>query len=156
MNSKSTVKILLVEDSQEDVDLIREALSHSRLEIKLSVMDNGERAMHYLHRHNGFKEVNSPDLIILDLNLPKKNGQEILVEIKKDPALKSIPVVIFTTSRSLDDISKAYGNHTNCYICKPLNLEDFTEAVNKIEDFWFHVVQLPSYLTGDNDEYKSN
>ncbi len=144
MNSKP-VDVLLVEDSPEDVDLIKEALGTSDLVVNLSVVEDGKSAMDYLLQQEAFVGANRPDLIILDLNLPKKSGHDILAEIKKDLELKSIPVVVFSTSRSPEDINRAYHNHTNCYICKPLDFEGFIQAVRKIEDFWLNLVQLPVY-----------
>ncbi len=152
MNTK-LIEVLLVEDSAEDVDLIKEAFNHSSFQVRLTVADDGEKAMHYLYKQKRpLDKMERTDLIILDLNLPKKNGLDILMEIKKDENLRSIPVVIFTTSRSPEDIVKAYSNHTNCYICKPPNFESFIYAIKKIEDFWFKTVQLPFVFKGGNHE----
>lgn len=140
MNTKS-IDVLLVEDSQEDVDLMKEALSYSRLPLRLSVSSDGQEALTILK--NSDSETR-PDLIILDLNLPRKNGHEVLYVLKNDISLKTIPTIILTTSRSEKDIERCYFNHCNCYICKPLNFNDYFEVIQKIEKFWMEVAQLPS------------
>jgi CheY-like chemotaxis protein len=138
------VKILLVEDNPGDVRLTQEAFKENKVRNSLSVVEDGLEAMAFLHRAGKYTEAPRPDLILLDLNLPKKNGREVLKEIKEDPKLKSIPVVVLTTSKAEEDIIKSYNLHANCYITKPVDLEQFITVVKSIEDFWLTVVKLPS------------
>jgi chemotaxis family two-component system response regulator Rcp1 len=138
------IEILLVEDNLGDVRLTKEALKDSKILNILNVVRNGEQALDYLRKSNEYTDAVRPDLILLDLNLPKKNGQEVLAEIKTDPDLKRIPVVILTTSKAERDILQSYNLHANCYIIKPVNFEDFTTVIRSIENFWFTVVKLPS------------
>jgi len=138
MNPK-TLNILLVEDSQEDIDLMMEALKGSAVLNVVHVVKNGQEAMDYLRDPTKGR----PNIILLDLNMPKKNGRQVLKEIKSDPGLKVIPVVILTTSRSQNDVLECYLNQCNCYICKPIDLEGFFKVVRKIEEFWFNLVELP-------------
>jgi chemotaxis family two-component system response regulator Rcp1 len=142
-NHLQPVDVLLVEDSPGDVRLTQEAMKESKLEIKLNVVMDGVEAMAYLRREGKYHQKPRPDLIILDLNLPKKDGREVLAEIKRDENLKVIPVVILTTSRSEEDILKTYSLHANCYVTKPLDFEKFLTIVNKIEEFWLTIVKLP-------------
>lgn len=135
--------ILLVEDNLGDVRLTREAFKESQSKAKLLVVNNGEEAIDFLKNHSQYKHVPKPDLILLDLNLPKKDGRQVLKEIKTDPQLKRIPVVILTTSKAVEDITKAYELHTNCYITKPVGLEEFINVVQYIEKFWLSLVSLP-------------
>ncbi len=137
------VEILLVEDSPGDVDLTREALSDSKMANRLHVVEDGEEAMDFLHRRGRFAGAVRPDVILLDLNLPRKDGREVLEEIKDDEQLKTIPVVILTTSRADEDILKTYKLHANCYITKPVDVNQFFQVVKSVEDFWFTVVKLP-------------
>lgn len=137
------VKILLVEDNVAEADLAREALEESKIENELFVVTNGEAAMDYLHKKERYSEAQRPDLILLDLNLPKKDGREVLTEIKNDDALKDIPVIILTTSKADEDVLMAYKNHANCYIRKPFDYEQFYTVIKKIEGFWFSTVLLP-------------
>ena len=137
------IEILLVEDSPGDVRLTEEAMIDSRVKNKLNVVMDGEEAMRYLKREGEYSDANIPDLILLDLNLPRKDGREVLKEIKQDPELKRIPVVILTTSRSEQDILKTYESHANCYISKPVDLEEFLRVVRSINDFWLSIVKLP-------------
>ena len=118
-------------------------LAQGTIPSHLSVVENGEEALSFLRREGSFAEAPRPDLILLDLNLPRMDGREALAEIKSDPALKRIPVIILTTSSAQDDITKAYDNHVNCYITKPVNLEQFIHVLKSIEDFWFSIVKLP-------------
>ncbi|MEO8425835.1 MAG: response regulator [Verrucomicrobiota bacterium] len=146
MNNQTKTKpieILLAEDSPTDVMLTREALEHAKLLNNLHVVDNGMEAMEFLRRQGRHAAAPRPDLILLDLNMPRKNGHEVLAEIKADASLKAIPVVILTTSRTEADLMKAYGNHANCYIVKPVDFDAFAEVVRSIESFWFAVVTLP-------------
>ena len=137
------VEVLLVEDNPGDVRLTQEAMKESKLAIKLNVVMDGVDAMAYLRREGKYRQKPRPDLILLDLNLPKKDGREVLAEVKKDENLKTIPVVILTTSRSEEDIVKTYGLHANCYVTKPLDFEQFLTIINKIEEFWITIVKLP-------------
>ena len=137
------VEILLVEDNPADVRLTREALNSDRLWNNLSVAKDGVEAMAYLRRQGRFAAAPRPDLILLDLNLPKKDGREVLAEIKADPNLMRIPVVVLTTSDAEEDILKTYGLHANCYITKPVDLDQFITVVKSVEEFWFTIVKLP-------------
>jgi len=143
INGKS-VEILLVEDNPGDVRLTQEALKDSKLKNNLYVVNDGLEALSFLHREGKYANAVRPDIIFLDLNLPKKNGRDVLVEIKEDPELKRIPVVILTTSTAEEDIIRTYNSHANCYITKPIDFEQFITVVKKIEDFWFTIVKLPS------------
>jgi two-component system, chemotaxis family, response regulator Rcp1 len=136
------MRILLVEDNPGDVRLIREALDETQLPIQLSVAENGQDALHFLRRRGKFAAAARPDLILLDLNLPLKDGREVLDEIKQDVDLRRIPVVVLTTSQAEHDIFKAYDLHANCYIRKRLDLEHFMMVIQLLESFWFHIVQL--------------
>jgi len=138
------VDILLVEDNRGDADLAREALEDSKMNNKLYVVGDGEQAMDFLYKRGKFEKSPRPDLIILDLNLPKKDGREVLAEIKMDDNLKRIPVVILTTSKAEEDILKTYNLHANCYITKPIDLEQFFTVVKSIENFWMSIVILPN------------
>lgn len=137
------IEILLVEDNLGDVRLTREAVKEGKVKNNLSVARDGVEALDFLFKRGEFKNVVRPDLILLDLNLPKKDGREVLYEIKKDENLKTIPVVILTTSKAEEDILKAYNLHANCYITKPMNLSFFIEVVKAIDNFWFTIVKLP-------------
>jgi two-component system, chemotaxis family, response regulator Rcp1 len=145
MNPKGLrpVEILLVEDSPTDVLLAKEALEGSKVINNLHTVPDGIEAMAFLCREGKYNDVPRPDLILLDLNLPRKDGREVLADIKSDEKLKRIPVVVLTTSKSEADIRKAYGLHANCYIVKPVDFEKFAEVVRGIENFWFSVVTLP-------------
>ncbi len=137
--------ILLVEDSPADVLLTKEALSDSKLLVELHVAENGMEAMEFL-RHNGpYSEAPTPDLVLLDLNLPLKDGREVLAEVKADPHLRSIPIVVLTTSQAEEDVLRAYGLHANCYITKPVDFESFVNVVRSIQQFWFSIVTLPRH-----------
>ena len=138
------IDILLVEDNPGDVRLTQEAFREGKVLNKLWVVNDGEEAMAYLHREGVFADAVRPDLILLDLNMPKKDGREVLAEIKNDPSLKRIPVVVLTTSKAEQDIFRTYNLHVNCYIIKPVDLDQFINVVQTIEDFWFTVVKLPS------------
>lgn len=139
-----TVEILLIEDSLGDVTLTKKALNKSKLINNLNVVADGEEAIAYLHKERQYRNAVRPDLILLDLNLPKKSGQEVLREIKSDKDLKRIPVVILTTSKNERDIIESYDGYANCYITKPVDLSKFQEIVSNIEIFWFSIVVLPS------------
>jgi chemotaxis family two-component system response regulator Rcp1 len=137
------IEVLLVEDSPGDVRLTREALKDAKMHINLSVVSDGTEAMAYLRREKIHAEAPRPDLILLDLNLPKMDGRDVLKEIKESDALKSIPVVILTTSASPVDVERSYQLHANCYITKPVDLQGFIKVVRSIDDFWLSVVKLP-------------
>ncbi len=139
-----SIEILLVEDNPGDADLAREALENSKVRNNLHVVGDGEAAMAFLRRHGKYAAAPRPDLVLLDLNLPKKDGREVLAEVKADDVLKRIPVVILTTSKAEEDILKTYNLHANCYITKPIDLNQFIKVVQSIEEFWFTIVKLPS------------
>jgi two-component system, chemotaxis family, response regulator Rcp1 len=137
------VEILLVEDNEGDARLAREALRETKLRNNLHHVADGEEAMAFLRKQGGYAGRPTPDLVLLDLNLPRKDGREVLKEIKADEHLKRIPVVILTTSRAEEDIVRSYDLHANCYISKPLGMEQFVKVVRSVEDFWFTIVRLP-------------
>jgi two-component system, chemotaxis family, response regulator Rcp1 len=137
------VEILLVEDNPADVRLTQEALKENKMVNNLSVVIDGVEAINYLRKKGKYTKVTRPDIILLDLNLPKKDGREVLAEIKQDNALKRIPVVILTSSQAEEDIVKTYNLHANCYITKPVDFDQFMKVVNSIEDFWLTIVKLP-------------
>ncbi len=136
--------ILIAEDNPTDVMIMREAMEGAKLRLELHAVSDGVAALEFLRRMGSNKDAPRPDLILLDLNMPRKNGHEVLAEIKIDPEFKGIPVVMLTTSQAEDDLAKAYSNHVNCYIRKPLDFENFVEVVRSIEQFWFTVVTLPT------------
>lgn len=140
----SPIQILLVEDNEGDARLAREALKDSKIRNNLYHVVDGVDAMDFLHQQGKYEQVPRPDLILLDLNLPRMDGREVLAAIKTDDNLKRIPVVILTTSSSEADIFKTYNLHANCYITKPLGLEQFIQVVKSIEDFWLTIVKLPN------------
>lgn len=137
------IEILLVEDNPGDVRLTIEALNEGRFANLINVAVDGFEALAFLRREGKYANARKPDLILLDLNLPKKNGREVLAEIKTDPHLKRIPVVVLTSSQAEIDIVTTYNLHANCYITKPVDFEQFINVVKSIEDFWFAVVKLP-------------
>ena len=137
------IEILLVEDSPADVRLTMETIKDYKVKNHLEVVGNGVDAMDFLRRKGKFADKTRPDLILLDLNLPGKDGREVLAEIKVDPDLCSIPVVVLTSSEAEQDIIKAYNLHVNCYITKPVGLTEFVKVVKSIEDFWLTIVKLP-------------
>jgi CheY-like chemotaxis protein len=137
------IDILLVEDNPGDVRLTIEALKEGKVLNTLSVAVDGVEALSFLHREGPYAEAPRPDLILLDLNLPKKDGREVLAEIKTDDKLKCIPVVVLTTSQAEQDIFKSYNLHANCFITKPVDLEQFIAVLQSIEDFWLTIVRLP-------------
>ena len=137
------IDILLVEDNPGDADLAREALETSKVHNSLHVVGDGEAAMAFLRQQGNYAAAPRPDLVLLDLNLPKKDGREVLAEIKSDENLKCIPVVVLTTSKAEEDILKTYNLHANCYISKPIDLNQFIKVVQAIEEFWFTIVKLP-------------
>jgi chemotaxis family two-component system response regulator Rcp1 len=142
-NGAAPIEVLLVEDSPGDVRLTREAFKDAKVNINLHVASDGNEAMAFLLGTGEYVSVPRPDLIFLDLNLPKKDGREVLTEIKESPTLRSIPVVILTTSASEADILRSYRLHANCYITKPVGLNGFLEIIKSIDNFWLSVVKLP-------------
>lgn len=141
--SAKPVELLLIEDNPGDVRLTREALKNSDINVHLSIARDGVEAMDFLRRSGRFADAPKPDLVLLDLNLPRKNGREVLSEIKSHPELKRIPVLIMTTSRAEQDVNRAYLLNANCYITKPMDLDEFLRIVKAIEDFWLKTVTLP-------------
>lgn len=142
--SPRPIEILLVEDNEADILMTREALIDAKVMNRLHVVMNGGDALDFLFRRGAHVDAPRPDILLLDLNLPGKDGREVLAELKQDETLRMIPVVILTTSRAEEDILKAYGLHANCYISKPVNFEKFAEVVRAIESFWMCMVTLPS------------
>ena len=138
------IEILLVEDSPADILITREAFQDARLMNTIHVVEDGVQALEFLRREGNYASAPRPDLILLDLNLPRKNGREVLAEIKETAEFKSIPVVVLTTSNADEDILKAYDLHANCYVIKPVGFDNFLKAVQSIENFWFSVVVLPT------------
>lgn len=137
-------EFLLVEDNPGDVRLTREALNESKLRNRLNIVGDGVEALAFLRREGKYAGAPRPDLVLLDLNLPRKDGREVLAEIKADPALKRIPVVIITSSEAEQDVLASYDLHVNCYVSKPVDLEQFIKVVRSIETFWLTIVKLPS------------
>ena len=138
------LEVLLVEDNPGDIRLTKEALRNGDVAVSLNVARDGVEAIDFLHRQGSFANAPRPDIILLDLNLPRKNGREVLSEIKGDPNLKRIPVLVMTTSRADQDIDRAYSLNANCYITKPMDLDEFLRIVKSIEDFWLKTVTLPT------------
>jgi CheY-like chemotaxis protein len=141
------IEILLVEDNPGDVELTREALAGAKVCNSLNVVDDGAKALDFLGQKGEYAGKPRPDLILLDLNLPKKDGREVLTQIKADPSLAQIPVVVLTTSQAEEDILRAYKLHANCYITKPVDFKQFLVVVKAIEDFWLTVVKLPKRMS---------
>jgi two-component system, chemotaxis family, response regulator Rcp1 len=137
------VEILLVDDSLSDVRLTKEAIKEFKMFNKVTVARDGVEAMAFLHKEGKYADAIRPDLILLDLNMPRKDGRETLAEIKTDPSLRRIPVVILTVSKAEEDVLKAYDLHANCYVTKPMDIEQFSKIVKTIDDFWFSIVTLP-------------
>ncbi|HEY9642332.1 MAG TPA: response regulator [Coleofasciculaceae cyanobacterium] len=140
------IEILLVEDSPSDADLTIETFNESKILNRIYVTEDGVEALDFLYKRGKYRDVPRPDLILLDLNLPKKNGREVLEEIKSDPSLQTIPVVVLTTSAAEEDILRSYQLRANCYITKPVDLDQFIQIVKLISDFWFAAVRLPPKL----------
>ena len=150
------IEILLVEDNPGDAELTAEALRDGKIWNELRLVEDGEAAIRYLRREGEFTDAPRPDLVLLDLNLPRKSGREVLAEIKTDEELKQIPVIVLTTSAAEEDVLRAYRLNVNCYITKPVDFDQFIKVVKAIEEFWFTVVKLPSMpgsrtkISGDN------
>jgi len=141
------IEILLVEDSATDVMLAEEALEHGKVSNNLSVVKDGVEAMAFLRNEGPYAVSPRPDLMLLDLNMPRKDGREVLAEVKADDKLKQIPIIVLTTSKAEQDVLNAYGLHANCYISKPVDFDQFAAVIQAIEQFWFSIVILP---TGNN------
>jgi chemotaxis family two-component system response regulator Rcp1 len=137
------IEILLVEDNPADVDLTQETLAYAKIRNRLHVVTDGEEALEFLRRQGRYSDAVRPDVILLDLNLPRKDGREVLEELKADPDLRSIPVVVLTSSDAEKDVVRSYDLGANCYVTKPVDLDQFASVVRTIEDFWFIVVKLP-------------
>jgi two-component system, chemotaxis family, response regulator Rcp1 len=137
------IEILLIEDSPSDTDLTIEAFQEGKIPSNLSHVEDGEEAMAFLGRKNAYADAPRPDLILLDLNLPRKDGREVLSELKSNPNLQTIPVVVLTTSKDAQDIAQVYNLQANCYIAKPVDFEQFVDVVRAIEHFWLEVATLP-------------
>ena len=146
------IHILLVEDNEGDVILTSEAFESAKLQSVLSVVRDGESAMDFLLKRHRYLDVKDPDLILLDLNLPRRNGYEVLQFLKADTNLKHIPVIVLSTSSSMNDVNKCYENYANCYITKPMDIENFFSIVSKIENFWLSTVTLPKKNRIENDQ----
>jgi len=142
--SSRPIEILLVEDNPGDVRLTQEVLKEGKVHNKLSIVENGVEALSFLRKEENYENSPTPDLILLDLNLPKKDGREVLVDIKNDDELKRIPVVVLTTSQAEEDVLKVYDLNANCYVSKPVDLGQFIDVVKSIEDFWLSIVKLPT------------
>ena len=137
------IEILLAEDNPGDILLTQEALAEAKIHNTLHVAKDGVEAMAFLRKEEPYTDAPTPDLILLDLNMPRKSGREVLAEVKSDPDLRRIPVVILTTSESEEDILATYNLHANCYVTKPVDLEQFEKVVRSVEEFWFSIVRLP-------------
>ena len=143
MNKEIPIEVLLVEDSPEDIELTTEAMKSNKVKTNIHVATDGVEALKFLRKINGYEGVVTPDLIMLDLNLPKKDGREVLAEIKMDEELRQIPVVVLTTSKAEADILTCYNHHANCYVTKPVDFDSFLRVAKTIEEFWFNTVKLP-------------
>lgn len=152
MNVGKAVEILLVEDNPGDIKLIREAFKEFKVSNNLHVVNDGIEALAFLRREGAYAGAKEIDLIILDLSLPKKHGLEVLAEVKNDVSFKHIPIVILTSSSRESDVLKSYNLHANCYIVKPIKLDNFFKAIRSIDDFWLSLVKLPSQKKKEGDE----
>lgn len=149
INSSSAIQILLVEDNPGDARLAKEALKDSKLLNDLHHVIDGEQAVQFLRKEGEYKDAVRPDIVLLDLNLPRKDGREVLADIKSDPDLKTIPVVVLTTSEAEKDIMQSYELHANCYITKPVDLDKFLEIIDSMQEFWLSIVRLPTHAKAD-------
>jgi len=140
---KDPIKILLVEDNPADIRLIKEVFKDTNSNNEIFVVKDGVNVLDFLNRKSKFENVPKPDIILLDLNLPRKDGREVLKEIKENDKFKHIPIVVLTTSSSKEDVIKTYGNHANCYITKPVDFDRFLKVIKSIEDFWLKIIELP-------------
>jgi chemotaxis family two-component system response regulator Rcp1 len=143
LSELNLITILLVEDNPGDVRLVQEIFQDGKIYNRLQIARDGEQAMDFIRQRGDFKDAPRPDLILLDLNLPKKNGAEVLEEIKNDPILHSIPIIILTASKAEEDIARAYDHYANCYLTKPIDLNQFISVIQQIKTFWLSIVQLP-------------
>lgn len=144
MSKIQDLEILLVEDNEGDIRLTIEAFKEAKIRNLIKVVRDGEEALHYLRREGKFSEVQLPDIILLDINLPKIDGKEVLNAIKNDPILRVIPVIMLTTSSADSDIQESYANHANCYVLKPVDLNKFMDVIRSIEEYWISIVKLPA------------
>jgi chemotaxis family two-component system response regulator Rcp1 len=142
-SARRALGVLLVEDDPGDVLIAQEALRAGDVNSNLEIVSDGVEAMAYLRRENGYADAVRPDLILLDLNLPRMSGHEVLAQVKSDPALRSIPVIVLTTSSALEDVSRSYDQHANVYVTKPVDFDHFTRVVRQIDDFFHSVAELP-------------
>lgn len=149
--ARKSVPILLVDDSPSDVMIAKEALALSKLVNEIYVAKDGEEALDFVFRRGNYTDAPRPGIVLLDLNLPKKSGREVLAEIKADPILRSIPVIILSTSKADEDISNSYCLHANCYITKPVDFDQFIGVVQSLQDYWIEVVSLPTDSTDCNE-----
>jgi two-component system, chemotaxis family, response regulator Rcp1 len=143
MMAERMLRVLLVEDDPGDTELTKAALGDAKLTLDLAIVDDGEKAMAYLRKELPYAGVPTPDVVILDLNLPRKDGRQVLTEIKEDPSLRDIPIVILTTSDAEEDVARSYAAGANCYVTKPLGFPEFSKVVHCINEFWFTIVKLP-------------
>lgn len=146
MSTHRAIKILLIEDNPGDVRLTQEAFKESSKNVELDVVMDGVEAVNYLYKQGTYADRTSPDLILLDLNLPKMDGRQVLEKVKSDPNLKRIPIIVLTTSDADQDIMKSYNLHVNCYLNKPVDFDQFFDIIQKIEDFWLTTAVLPTML----------
>lgn len=144
MSAFQDLEILLVEDNEGDITLTIEAFKEAKIRNSIRVVRDGEEALTYLRKQGVYTNVPSPDIILLDINLPKIDGKEVLSIMKKDPALKAIPVIMLTTSSADSDVQESYDNHANCYVIKPVDLNKFMEVIRSIEEYWVSIVKLPN------------
>lgn len=142
---KLPIELLLVDDSPSDVILAREALTEARISNNLAVVENGEEALKYLRNQEPYEDRVRPDLVLLDLNMPRMNGYEVLEIVKADPQLSSVPIIVLTSSQEEDDVVRSYSLHANCFISKPVRYESFIDVIRSIEDFWFSIATLPKW-----------
>ncbi|TDO29136.1 response regulator [Sediminibacterium goheungense] len=143
MSAFQDLEILLVEDNEGDIRLTIEAFKEAKIRNQIKVVRDGEEALDYLKKQGRYTGVPSPDIILLDINLPKIDGKEVLGTMKKDPILKTIPVIMLTTSSAESDVQESYENHANCYVIKPVDLNKFMDVIRSIEDYWISIVKLP-------------
>jgi chemotaxis family two-component system response regulator Rcp1 len=144
LDKARAIHILLIEDNPGDIRLTQEVLKEGRIHNQLSVVTDGEKALQFLRKEGEYRNLPAPDIILLDLNLPKKDGREVLAEIKNDPALLRIPVIVLTTSNAEQDVLNTYSHHANCYITKPVDFNQFIGVIKTFEDFWLNIVKLPA------------
>lgn len=149
MNAHTPIEILLVEDNPGDARLAKEALKDSKLLNNIHHVVDGEQAIDFLRKQGDFQDAVRPDIVLLDLNLPRKDGREVLADIKNDPDLQTIPVVVLTTSEAEQDILQSYKLHANCYITKPVDLDKFLQIIDSMQDFWLSIVRLPSHAAAE-------